>query len=96
MLMTGIQITVPHFGLLIPFAISCLTISTPFTSSPCIPAVNKTMGPGFFERSIIIGTLTVDDVCKLATSKFTSLLSPGIICSPKMDNMLDFFSGIYC
>ena len=31
---TGTQIIVPHFGLLIPFAIICLTISTPLISSP--------------------------------------------------------------
>ena len=73
---------VPILGLLMPFAISCLTISTPLTSSPCIPAVNKTVGPGFFERSITMGTFTGDEVCRLATSKLTSLLSPGLIVTP--------------
>ena len=50
---------VPFLGLLMPFAINCLTISTPLTSSPWIPAVIKTVGPGFFERSIMIGTSIV-------------------------------------
>ena len=37
------------------------TTSTPLTSSPWIPAVIKTVGPGFLERSIITGTSIINN-----------------------------------
>ena len=75
---------VPFFGLLMPFAMSCLKISTPLTSSPCIPAVNNTTGPGFLDRLIMTGTSTRVRVCNFATWKLISLDSPAETASPKI------------
>ena len=89
--MTGTQIIVPLLGLFMPFEMICLTISTPLTSSPCMPAVIRTVGPAFLERSIIIGTSIEFWVCSFATLKLNVALFPGSIFSPKIFNTFFYF-----
>ena len=65
-----------------------LIIPTPLTSSPCIPAISKTTGPGFLERSTITGTLTVVLVCNFAISKSRIVFFPSGMSFPKRVSLL--------
>ena len=82
--------------MLIFFAISWRTISTPLISSPCIPEVISMTGPGFFERSTITGISTVDVVYNFARLKLIVALSPGATFCPNIVNILsESINAIY-